>query len=73
MLTAVELSLPIVFIVLNNGTLQIEREQMIKFYGRHSLTDYVLHEIRRAAQSRLRAVGSGHGREPGSGLASPRT
>jgi acetolactate synthase-1/2/3 large subunit len=43
-LTAVELSLPIVFIVLNNGTLQIEREQMIKFYGRHSMTDYVLHD-----------------------------
>jgi acetolactate synthase-1/2/3 large subunit len=43
-LTAVELSLPIVFIVLNNGTLQIEREQMIKFYGRHSLTDYVRHD-----------------------------
>lgn len=43
-LTAVELGLPIAFIVLNNGTLQIEREQMIKFYGRHSLTDYVRHD-----------------------------
>jgi acetolactate synthase I/II/III large subunit len=39
-LTAVELSLPIVYVVLNNATLQIEREQMVKFYGRHSLTDY---------------------------------
>ncbi|WP_028921479.1 thiamine pyrophosphate-binding protein [Pseudonocardia acaciae] len=41
MLTAAEQGLPIVVIVLNNSTLQIEREQMIKFYGRHSLTDYV--------------------------------
>jgi acetolactate synthase I/II/III large subunit len=40
LLTAVELGLPIVYVVLNNSTLQIEREQMLKFYGRHSLTDY---------------------------------
>jgi acetolactate synthase I/II/III large subunit len=39
-LTAVELGFPIVYVVLNNATLQIEREQMLKFYGRHSLTDY---------------------------------
>ncbi len=39
--TAVEYRLPIVFVVLNNATLQIERELMIKFYGRHALTDYV--------------------------------
>lgn len=39
-LTAVELGLPIVYVVLNNATLQIEREQMLKSYGRHSLTDY---------------------------------
>jgi acetolactate synthase I/II/III large subunit len=39
--TAVEQGLPLVVIVLNNATLQIERELMIKFYGRHSMTDYV--------------------------------
>lgn len=41
-LTAVELGLPVVFIVLNNATLQIERELMLRLYGRHSLTDYVV-------------------------------
>ncbi|GAA4231954.1 thiamine pyrophosphate-binding protein [Actinomadura meridiana] len=41
LLTAVEQGVPIVVVVLSNGTLQIEREQMVKFYGRHSLTDYV--------------------------------
>ena len=47
MLTAVERRLPIVYVVLNNATLQIEREQMLKFYGRHSLTDYVRDETAR--------------------------
>lgn len=41
-LTAVELGLPVVFIVLNNATLQIERELMLRIYGRHALTDYVI-------------------------------
>jgi len=39
--TAVEQRIPLVVIVLNNATLQIERELMIKFFGRHALTDYV--------------------------------
>lgn len=39
--TAVEQQLPVVFIVLNNATLQIERELMIRLYGRHTMTDYV--------------------------------
>lgn len=39
--TAVEQGLQLVVIVLNNRTLQIERELMIRNYGRHSLTDYV--------------------------------
>jgi acetolactate synthase-1/2/3 large subunit len=39
--TAVELQLPVVYVVLNNRTLQIERELMLKNYGRHALTDYV--------------------------------
>jgi acetolactate synthase-1/2/3 large subunit len=41
LLTAVELQIPLVVVVLNNGTLQIERELMQKFYGRTALTDYV--------------------------------
>lgn len=41
LLTAVERRVPVVYVVLNNATLQIEREQMLKSYGRHSLTDYV--------------------------------
>lgn len=41
LLTAVEQQIPIVVVVLNNGTLQIERELMSKFYGRTALTDYV--------------------------------
>ena len=40
-LTAVEQSIPLVVVVFNNATLQIERELMVKFYGRHALTDYV--------------------------------
>jgi acetolactate synthase-1/2/3 large subunit len=41
LLTAVELDLPLTFVVLDNRTLQIERELMLKHYGRHALTDYV--------------------------------
>lgn len=41
LLTAVELGISMVVIVLNNATLQVERELMIKNYGRHALTDYV--------------------------------
>jgi acetolactate synthase-1/2/3 large subunit len=41
LLTAVEWGIPIVVVVLNNSTLQIERELMQKFYGRRALTDYV--------------------------------
>jgi acetolactate synthase I/II/III large subunit len=39
--TAVEQGLGMVFLVLNNRSLQIERELMLRTYGRHSLTDYV--------------------------------
>ena len=38
--TALEYDLPVVWIVLNNKTLQIERETMIRFYGRESLCDF---------------------------------
>jgi acetolactate synthase-1/2/3 large subunit len=41
MLTAVEQGVPLVVVVLNNGTLQIERELMNRSYGRTALTDYV--------------------------------
>jgi acetolactate synthase I/II/III large subunit len=41
MMTAVEHGLGIVFVVLDNRSLQIERELMIRTYGRHALTDYV--------------------------------
>jgi acetolactate synthase-1/2/3 large subunit len=41
LLTAVEQQIPLVVVVLNNATLQIERELMHKFYGRTALTDYV--------------------------------
>jgi len=41
MLTAVEQGIPLIVVVLNNATLQIERELMQKFYGRTALTDYV--------------------------------
>ena len=41
LLTAVEQRIPLVVIVLNNSTLQIERELMGKLYGRTALTDYV--------------------------------
>ena len=40
-LTAVERGLPLVVVVLDNATLQIERELMLRNYGRHALTDYV--------------------------------
>lgn len=39
--TAFEYDLPVVAIVLNNGTLQIERELMERKYGRHAFVDYV--------------------------------
>jgi acetolactate synthase-1/2/3 large subunit len=38
--TATEYSIPIILIVLNNKSLQIEREAMIRFYGRETLCDY---------------------------------
>ncbi|MBY8858671.1 thiamine pyrophosphate-binding protein [Nocardia sp. CA2R105] len=38
--TAVELKLPIVWIVMDNRSLQIERETMLKLYGRESMCDY---------------------------------
>lgn len=40
MLTAVEQNLPVVAVVFDNRTLQIEREAMLKIYGRESLCDY---------------------------------
>jgi len=39
-LTAVEQKLPVVWIVFDNRSLQIEREAMIKIYGRESMCDY---------------------------------
>ncbi|MCC7484933.1 MAG: thiamine pyrophosphate-binding protein [Burkholderiales bacterium] len=38
--TAVEQNLPLTWVVLNNGSLQIERELMIRLYGRESFCDY---------------------------------
>jgi acetolactate synthase-1/2/3 large subunit len=38
--TAVEQNLPLVWIVLNNRSLQIEREMMFRIYGRESFCDY---------------------------------
>jgi acetolactate synthase-1/2/3 large subunit len=38
--TAVELKLPIVWVVMDNQSLQIERETMLKLYGRESMCDY---------------------------------
>jgi acetolactate synthase-1/2/3 large subunit len=38
--TAVELSLPIVWVVMDNRSLQIERETMLRLYGRESMCDY---------------------------------
>lgn len=40
MLTAVEQKLPVIAVVFDNKTLQIEREAMLKIYGRESLCDY---------------------------------
>jgi acetolactate synthase-1/2/3 large subunit len=40
--TAVEQDLPVVWVVLNNRSLQIERELMVRAYGRESLCDYRL-------------------------------
>jgi acetolactate synthase-1/2/3 large subunit len=39
--TAVEQGLGMAFVVLDNRSLQIERELMVRTYGRHALTDYV--------------------------------
>ena len=39
-LTAVEQNLPVVWVVMDNRSLQIEREAMIKLYGRESMCDY---------------------------------
>jgi acetolactate synthase-1/2/3 large subunit len=38
--TAVEQNLPIVWVVLNNRSLQIERELMFRLYGREAFCDY---------------------------------
>lgn len=38
--TAVEQDLPLVWVVLNNRSLQIERELMIRLYGRETFCDY---------------------------------
>jgi len=38
--TAVEQNLPVVWVVLNNCSLQIERELMIRLYGRETFCDY---------------------------------
>jgi acetolactate synthase-1/2/3 large subunit len=38
--TAVEQNLPLIWVVLNNKSLQIERELMIRLYGRESFCDY---------------------------------
>jgi acetolactate synthase I/II/III large subunit len=40
MMTAVEQKLPVVAVVFDNRTLQIEREAMVKIYGREALCDY---------------------------------
>jgi len=40
MLTAVEQKLPVIAVVFDNKSLQIEREAMFKIYGRESLCDY---------------------------------
>jgi acetolactate synthase I/II/III large subunit len=40
--TAVEQDLPLVWVVLNNRSLQIERELMLRLYGRQSFCDYRL-------------------------------
>ena len=40
MLTAVELKLPVIAVVFDNKSLQIEREAMLKLYGRESICDY---------------------------------
>jgi acetolactate synthase-1/2/3 large subunit len=39
--TAFEQHLPITCVVLNNGTLQVERESMVRIYGNESFCDYV--------------------------------
>ena len=38
--TAVEQNLPVIWVVLNNRTLQLERELMIRVFGRESFCDY---------------------------------
>jgi acetolactate synthase-1/2/3 large subunit len=40
MLTAVEQKLPVIAVVFDNRSLQIEREAMFKIYGRESMCDY---------------------------------
>lgn len=40
MLTAVEQKLPVIAVVFDNKSLQIEREAMLKIYGRESICDY---------------------------------
>jgi acetolactate synthase-1/2/3 large subunit len=39
--TAVEQNLPLVWVVLSNRSLQVERELMLRIYGRHTFCDYV--------------------------------
>ena len=38
--TAVEQNLPVIWVVMDNRSLQIERETMLKLYGRESMCDY---------------------------------
>jgi acetolactate synthase-1/2/3 large subunit len=42
--TTVEQDIPIVCVVMNNKSLQIEREAMLKFYGRSSFCDYKINK-----------------------------
>lgn len=39
--TAYEYDMPVIVVIVNNGTLQIERELMERKYGRHAFVDYV--------------------------------
>jgi acetolactate synthase-1/2/3 large subunit len=38
--TAVEQNLPVIWVIMDNRSLQIERETMLKLYGRESMCDY---------------------------------
>ena len=51
--TAVEQNLPIVWIVMDNQSLQIERETMLRLYGRESMCDYSILACTPPANARL--------------------